>query len=110
MFLDDQILVRLTESITIGTRLCSNRIILPKLTHIEDSQIKLEPKLIMNNNSTDDIKIKEEPIESEEDQQIDLSSSNTKPASPILPINTLKSKETKKIHRNFFFCFSFTFQ
>ncbi len=99
-YLDDQIFAILTESITIGTRLCSNIIILPKLSHTEDSQIKQEPKINMNN-STDDIKVKEEPIESEEEQQIDLSSSsNIKPESPVISTNTSKSKETKKLHRN----------
>lgn len=55
------------------------------------------------NNLTDDIKIKEEPIESQEEQQIDLSSSNIKPESPILTTNTSKSKETKKTYRKNFF-------
>jgi len=55
------------------------------------------------NNLTDDIKVKEEPIESEEEQQIDLSSSNIKPESTIITPNTSKSKETKKLHRKIFF-------
>ncbi len=80
-----------------GTRLCSNITILPKLTHSEDSQVKQETKLTMPN-PTDDIKVKEEPIESEEEQKIDPSPSTIKPESPVL---TTKSKEIKKIHRKF---------
>jgi hypothetical protein len=60
------------------------------------------------NNSTDDIKVKEEPVESEEEQQkMDLSSSNIKPESPVPSSNASKSKETKKLHRKIFF-FNFT--
>ncbi len=102
--LDDQIFAILTQSISLGTRLCSNIIILPKLTHPEDSQVKQETKLTMPN-PTDDIKVKEEPIESEEEQQqIDPSPSTIKPESPVL---TTKSKEIKKIHRKFSFHLKF---
>jgi len=53
------------------------------------------------NSITDDIKIKEEPIESEEEeqqQQSDLSSLNIKSESPVI---SPKLKETKKPHRKF---------
>jgi hypothetical protein len=56
------------------------------------------------NSITDDIKIKEEPIESEEEeqqQQSDLSSLNIKSESPVAPLHTSKLKETKKLHRKF---------
>lgn len=58
----------------------------------------------MNHNSTDEIKIKEEPIESEEEQQqqqnekMDLSSSNIKSESPTHPSCLSKSKDSKTIH------------
>ena len=53
------------------------------------------------NNHTDEIKVKEEPVESEEDKT-DLPSSNIKPESPILPFHPSKSKETKTSHRKSF--------
>jgi hypothetical protein len=62
------------------------------------------------NNSIDDIKVKEEPIESEEEQQqIDLSSSNIKPESPVITTTTTTTsksiKETKKLYRKIFLFF-----
>ncbi|CAF0791874.1 unnamed protein product [Adineta steineri] len=108
-FQDDQIFIILTQSITTGTRLCTNIVILPKLINTEDCQIKQEIKINMNS-ITDDIKVKEEPIESEEEQQpqqqqLDLSSSsNIKSESPIISNNSTKSKETKKLHPLIFIC------
>ncbi|MBL8086358.1 MAG: hypothetical protein JNN26_27255 [Candidatus Obscuribacter sp.] len=60
----------------------------------------------MNHNSTDEIKIKEEPLESEDEQQqqqqqnekMDLSSSNIKSESPTHPSCLSKSKDSKTIH------------
>ena len=67
--------------------------ILPKSTHTEDSQVKQEPKSAM-----DDIKVKEEPVEEEQPQKMDLSSSNIKPDSPV---SSSKSRDIKKAHRNY---------
>jgi hypothetical protein len=81
--------------------------IFPKVNNtIEDSTVKQESKLNMNTISND-VKVKEEPVESEEEeqqqqQQIDLSSSSTiKSEPPVIINNTSKSKETKKIYRNY---------
>ncbi|CAF3461925.1 unnamed protein product [Rotaria socialis] len=103
-FQNEQIYASLTQSIKTGTRLCSNTIILPKLTQIEESQIKQESKLDMNN-STDIIKVKQEPIESEEEQpQANLSSSSIKSDLSMININGSKSKETKKLYPLLFTC------
>jgi hypothetical protein len=72
---------------------------------MEDSQVKQEPKLNMNNTTTDDIKVKEEPVESEEEQpqpQTDLLSASIQSESLVVPTNKSKSKETKKLYRKFF--------
>ena len=93
--LDEQILAVLTESIINGTRLCSNAIILPKVMQSEDSPVKSTMSSI-----PDEIKVKEEPIESSEEEQqqqpSDLSST-IKSESPIVS----KSKEIKKLHRKY---------
>ncbi|CAF3492502.1 unnamed protein product [Rotaria sp. Silwood1] len=105
-FQNDQIYAILTQSIKTGTRLSSNIIILPKLTHTEDSQVKQEPKLNMNNNNNaDNIKVKEEPIESEDDQQQnDSSSPSIKSESSTGNTSTSKTKEAKKLHPLLFTC------
>ncbi|CAF1675453.1 unnamed protein product, partial [Adineta ricciae] len=97
-FQDEQILAILTESITNGTRLCSNAIILPKVMQSEDSPVKSTMSSI-----PDEIKVKEEPIESSEEerqQQPSDLSSTIKSESPIVP----KSKEIKKLHPLMFTC------
>ena len=43
--LDDQVSAILTQSVPTGTHLYSNISILPKLPHMDDSQVKQEPKL-----------------------------------------------------------------
>lgn len=100
--LDNQIFPTLTKSVTIGTRLCTNTIILPKLNPIEDSQPKQETKSNMSS-STDNVKVKEEPIESEEEQQQNdvSSSSSIKSESSGTNTNGVKFKETQKAHRKF---------
>lgn len=89
--LDEQILAVLTGSITTGTRVCSNAIILPKVMPNEDSPVKSTMSSI-----PDEIKVKEEPIESSEEEQQQPSdlSSTVKSESPIIS----KSKEIKKLH------------
>ena len=56
----------------------------------------------MNHNATDEIKVKQEPLESEEEQpaheKMDLSSSNIKPESPTLSSSLSKAKDSKPIH------------
>jgi len=84
LILDDQILAIVTKSIPSGTRLNSNSSILPKLNHCDDLQTKQDTKTMITNSTDETIKIKEEPIESEE--KLDSNS-------------TIKSREIKKSHR-----------
>ena len=47
----------------------------------------------------DDVRVKQEPIESQEDQQVDFSIPIVKAEPPLSIIDSPKSKETKKLHR-----------
>jgi hypothetical protein len=100
---DDQLVAIVTESIPVSTPLYSSATILPKLLTMDDSQPKPETKTPINA-ITDDIKVKVEPIESEEDQQsIQSPPSNIKSEASLVPLSTSKLTETKKLHRKFTF-------
>lgn len=105
IYLDDQLFVTVNQPIKLGTRLCSNVTILPKLSPNEESQVKQETKSTMSNNVDDiNIKIKEEPIESEEEeqqQQADPSPLSAQSETSTIDSNGSKLKETKKIYRKF---------
>ena len=99
--LDDHVVAIVSQPIAAGARLCSNLSILPKVCPTDDVPMKQEAK--SNSTSTppcmDDVRVKQEPIESEEEQQTDFSIPTVKAEPPLSMIDSPKSKETKKLHR-----------
>ena len=91
IYVEDQLYLIAKKAIPNGTRLVTNVAIHAKVMPIEDSQSKSDPKL-SNLTTSDSVKVKDEPVESEEQPK-----SNKSP-SPLTPTTSSKSKEMKKIH------------